>query len=266
MDAQTTSVFCCTACGVSAEARCTCAVPYDYFTLTQQIELRQRKAAQLYENGMTMQQIADRLKVDRSTIGADLNLGNIPKSKRPKTARNPRGAGRPRGRKTKPPGVKQAQRSIDVTPETWEEVKLRAAKAGMPASQLIGQLLTRTTEIDPATLSMTAQEKLAAAIRQADKKRANEFEQLVQAEVTKRNRAAFPRLQEAQDKAYQTERTYRQFMEKQKKIMTMAEYTLVCSCLHPDSRGSVSEERLMRAFQMFEPRVFALTGERKKNA
>jgi hypothetical protein len=262
MDAQTTSVFCCTACGVSAEARCTCAVPYDYFTLTQQIELRQRKAAQLYENGMTMQQIADRLKVDRSTIGADLNLGNIPKSKRPKTARNPRGAGRPRGRKTKPPGVKQAQRSIDVTPETWEEVKLRAAKAEMPVAQLIGQLLTSTTEVDPATLSMTAQEKLAAAIRQADKKRTNEFERLVQAEVTKRNQAAFPRLQEAQDKAYQTERTYRQFMEKQKKLGTMRDWNNLMMCLHPDTRRATSDEKFDEAFRWVQTKKFAITGEK----
>jgi hypothetical protein len=175
---------------------------------------------------------------------------------------------RPPGRKTKPPGVKQAQRSIDLDADTWEQVKVRAAAAEIPAAQFIGALLTATInpEIDLKTLSKTAQNKVGVAIRQHQKKLDREFELRVQAEVKQRNQKAFPVLDKIQKEAYANEKLYREFMQKQKKIMTMDEYTLVCSLLHPDSRISASEERLRRAFQMFEPKVFALTGEKKKNA
>lgn len=263
MDAQTITTLRCTACGALADAKCACGVSYEPLSRTQRMERRQNKATELYKNGLTMEQIADKLKVSRRTIGDDLgNLGETPKSK---TATNPKGAGRPKKvRQPKPPGVKQAQRSIDLDADTWEQVKVRAAAAEIPAAQFIGALLTATInpEIDLKTLSKTAQNKVGVAIRQHQKKLDREFELRVQAEVKQRNQKAFPVLDKIQKEAYANEKLYREFMQKAKKIMTITEYTLVCSLLHPDSRISASEERLRRAFQMFEPKKFALTGEK----
>lgn len=38
-----------------------------------------------------------------------------------------------------------------------------------------------------------------------------------------------------------------------KGIISKATYNLIWSCLHPDSRGSVTDEKLARAFREFEP-------------
>lgn len=273
MDAQTATMpmMCCPACGALAEAKCTCGV--DYEPLAQRTA-RREKASELYKQGLTMQEIADKLGVSQQTISNDLgDLPDIGKSKRPKTGTNPRGAGRPKGSKNKAPkakrppkqpGVKQAQRSINLLPEVWEQIKVRAAAADMPAAAFIGALLTATVdpEIDLKTLSKTAQDKVAAAIRQATKKLEREFEPRVQAEVKRRNEKIFPLLQQRENEAYRREKLYREYLQRTKKIMTIAEFTLVCSLLHPDSRISASEERLRRAFQMFEPKKFALTGEK----
>lgn len=266
MDAQTTTMMRCTACGALAKAECACGVPYEPLSQAQRVERRRGEASKLYKRGETMEQIADKLKVTARTISEDLrDFEDSSKSNHPKTATNPRGAGRPKKvRPPKPPGVKQAQRSIDLLPEVWEQVKVRAAAANMPAAEFIGQLLTVTIDptIDPKTLSRSGQDRLAAAIRQHQKKLDREFELRVQAATKERTDKLFPMLQKLEDEARLNERIYREFMQKQKKIMTVAEYTLVCSLLHPDSRISASDERLRRAFQMFEPKIFALTGEK----
>lgn len=269
MDAPTITTLCCKACGVLQEARCACGVGYE--PLSKRMERRREEATDLYKSGLTEQQIADKLNVSQSTIRDD--LVDTTKSKHTKTTTNPKGAGRPKDSKSKtpkakrqpkPPGVKQTQRSIDLDADTWEQVKVRAAAAEIPAAQFIGALLTATInpEIDLKTLSKTAQNKVGVAIRQHQKKLDREFELKVQAEVKQRNQKAFPVLDKIQKEAYVNEKLYREFMQKQKKIMTVVEFTLVCSLLHPDSRISASEERLRRAFQMFEPKKFALTGEK----
>ena len=263
MDAPTITTLRCTGCGALADAKCACGLSYEPLSRTQRMERRRDKATELYKAGLTMEQIADKLKVSRRTVGEDLgDLGESPKSK---TATNPKGAGRPKKvRQPKPPGVKQAQRSIDLDADTWEQVKARAATANMPAAKFIGALLTATInpEIDLTTLSKTAQNKVSAAIRQHQKKLDREFESLVQGEVKTRMATANASTTAARNEAFKQEKFYREFMAKQKKIMTVAEFTLVCSLLHPDSRISASEERLRRAFQMFEPKKFALTGEK----
>ena len=177
------------------------------------------------------QRVADKLNVDQKTVSRDLDeLGIKPKSKR----------GRPKkARPSKPPGVKQAQRSIDLHPEVWKMVKARATTAGVSVAELIGQLLTATIDpnVDPKTLPKTAQEKLAAALRQQQRKERADFERLVQGEVVKRMVTASAAAQKKANDGYEREKMYREFLAKQKKLMTAAEFTLVCSLLHPDSRA-----------------------------
>jgi hypothetical protein len=69
-----------------------------------------------------MQRIAEVLKVSREQIGRDLICTHV-QIKRPRTASNPRVAGRPKGRTPKRNGVRQIQRAIDATPEEWEAFK-----------------------------------------------------------------------------------------------------------------------------------------------
>ena len=65
-----------------------------------------------------------------------------------------------------------------------------------------------------------------------------------------------------QREAAETKTLYEELMRKQKKIMSVADFTFLLSCLHPDSRVSVSEDKLKRAFQLLAPKKFALTGEK----
>lgn len=266
MDAQTTVTVRCIACGKLGEVRpsCGCGATFEY------ISPGELAAKAVEENpNLSDREIANKLGVGKDTVRRARTTGaNAPVEPRTGKDGKTRQMPRKRGRPPKPPGVKQAQRSIDLLPEVWEQVKARATAGNMTVAEFIGQLLTVTVDptIDPTTLSRTGQDKLAAAIRQHRKILEREFEQRVAAEYTARVKRYFPELEKMEREARDTQRTYERLRRETKTPMTMAEYTLVCSCLHPDSRGSVSEERLMRAFQMFEPKVFALTGERKKNA
>ena len=271
MDAPTITTMYCKSCGAQTDAKCACDVGYE--PLAQRMERRRDMASELYKSGLTIQQIANKLDVGSETVRRDLSdLPNVGELKRPRTATNPKGAGRPKGSKTKkpkvkrakPPGVKQAQRSIDLLPEVWEQVKTQAAAVGIPASAFIGTLITATIDpaIDLKALSKTAQDKVATAIRQHQKRLDREFESRVQAATKQRTDKVFPLLEKMEQEARDAERNYRGLTKAVKTPMTVAEYTMVCSLLHPDSRISASEERLRRAFQMFEPKKFALTGEK----
>jgi hypothetical protein len=81
-------------------------------------------------------------------------------------------------------------------------------------------------------------------------------------EIREHIQRIMPTLQQERNQAFKTEQFYREFMQKQKKIMTTDEFRLVLSCLHPDYRDSVTKERLNRAFLLFEPKKFAITGEK----
>ena len=278
MDVQTALTMRCTACGALAQASCQCGAPYEALSQAENIQKRREQVAEHAAAGMVQAEIAAKLNVSQQTISGDLgNLPNVGKSRpHAKTGRNPKGAGRPRGggggvgskpRPTKAPGVKQAQRSINLHPDVWQLVKERAAAASLPAADLIGQLLTAQIDpqVDVRALSKTAQDKLAAAIRQYRRKLDGEYEQRRIAEVRAHIERITPDLQAQKSKAIETERFYREWLEKQKKKMSIEDFRLISSCLHPDSRASVSEEKLTRAFQLFEPLQFALTGIPKKH-
>jgi len=122
-------------------------------------------------------------------------------------------------------------------------------------------------EIDRAALSMSAQQKLDAAIRQEKRKLAAEFEQLVQAKVTEIiNEGVLPswkrRLEEAETVLRRNRR---------RGAMTMAEFRNILSCLHTDRFSQLFpgmeidpslRRRFDRAFQEFKRvKVFLVSEE-----
>jgi transcriptional regulator with XRE-family HTH domain len=224
------------------------------------------------ERGFKQEQIAKQLGVTQKTISIDLeNYTKGINQKHAKTKSNPKGAGRRKGQRSTPTPHKK-QPDVATLMDVGLSVAEIAAKTGIGKRQ-IRHIVERVAveraaeakaeaQIDRNDLSLTAQQKFDTAIRQHTRKLDTAFEQRVQAELTKRFERAFPMLQQEKNAAFQREQTYREFMQKQKKIMAVADFTLVLSCLHPDSRASVSEERLKRAFQILQPKKFALTGER----
>ena len=99
--------------------------------------------------------------------------------------------------------------------------------------------------IDPSALSISAQQKLNIAIKQAARKQEVEIEKKVRAEV---NRWLTEDLLPVYRK---NEALYKLMIEKRKGVMTSAEYKMIWSCLHADSRKSVSDEKLNKAFNLF---------------
>jgi len=117
-------------------------------------------------------------------------------------------------------------------------------------------------KIDPTTFSMTARQKLDAAIRTKTKEIEREYdEKRIKANIEHWARH-FPEMRKKENEASERERTYREFMAQQKKIFSADEYTAIIRCLHPDSRGTVSDGKLADAFRLFKAKKFALTGEK----
>jgi predicted transcriptional regulator len=203
----------------------------------------------LYAEGWTMERIAERLGVTKMTISNWLaNCKEPLQLKRAKSASNPKGAGRPKGRK-KPeprPGEKQIQVSVNVAPEDWEQYKAKADEAGMSAAAMLGAVIAEP-EIDHTTLSMTAQQKLDAAIKQRARVLAEDFDARVLAEVERRlDAVVLPAWKETIDWAEAVRK-------RDKGILTAAEYRLLRSCLHPDRvLDSAVKRKFEEAFGIIE--------------
>ena len=94
-------------------------------------------------------------------------------------------------------------------------------------------------------LSTAAQQQLDATIRQHKKNLDAEFNKCVEEEVARRMRNfVVPHFEE--EIAF-----YEKTVKTRKGIMDNAAYRLIWSCLHDDSRKSVSTERLNKAFNIW---------------
>jgi transposase len=151
----------------------------------------QRKpiADRLYKQGLTQEQIATQLGVSQQQISKDLD-GLQPSSKPPR----PKG-GRPKGsgKKTKPEDKREHDQRNERIAALYDQgipVKDIAAEVGL-VDRHVHRIIERVHReaappVDPSTLSMSAQEKLNAALRQHIRQLDLEFEGRVRAECEKR--------------------------------------------------------------------------------
>jgi hypothetical protein len=110
------------------------------------------------------------------------------------------------------------------------------------------------TVIDWATVTGKAKEREAVMRRQIHREVEAQFEPRVQAEVAARV--------EAQSEIMKrTSAQYRLVLNARKGILTRAAYDLIRSCLHPDSRLSVTNEKLAEAFRIFNEAEILLLNE-----
>jgi hypothetical protein len=282
MDAQTTLTLRCTACGALTQAACGCGAGYAYMSPGEMA------AKAVKDNpGMSNVALADKLGIDESTVrkARKSTSGNPEVEKRTgkdgRTRRMPRKKSEPsgekrkkstkstRGYKTRPAEQHAAASQVLDAGKTREQTAIEtgltehqvqlATERELGRREMLGELLSAA---DTKHFSESGALRIDAAIRVQKKALERDYEQRRTKEVQQLFERAFPKLQEKENAASKREQTYHEFMKKQTKIMTVAEYTLVCSLLHPDSRASASDERLRRAFQMFEPKKFPLTGEK----
>jgi hypothetical protein len=209
------------------------------------------------------------LNVDKATISRDIDKSELLHDatiKPSKTETNPKGAGRPKGsgkkdkkeaksvKPAKPAPVKAldvkgrvAGVDIKVAPDVWREFNDNAHGEGLSATAKIAELVTNAVQppVDPSTLSLSAQEKLASALKRERQKLKIEIEKEVRADV---NRWLADDLLPVYRK---NEALYKLMIEKRKGVLTSTEYKMIWSCLHADSRKSVSDEKLNKAFNLF---------------
>jgi len=216
----------------------------------------------------TMERIGEALGVGQGTISKDLGnsfQGN--KLKPAKTTSNPKGAGRPKGTRLKAEPVKFGRdvREKVATLVLDEGKTFKEAEAETGVSNIVARTAVAHEQgrrraqadppIDPDTLSFSARQKFDAAIRQHKRKLELEFEPRVQ-----------QRLQDllgdtvlpAYNKSYVE---YQEVTKTRKGLMDKATFNKIRRCLHPDSRQSVSDDRLHDAFQLFSKMELLLLDE-----
>jgi IS30 family transposase len=209
----------------------------------------QRKpiAEKLYKEGFTMEQIATQLGVSHVTISNDLQFVSDLQIKKPaKSATNPKGAGRPRGKKKQATADKHEK--IIALHDAGMKPKEIAALVGYSDPRMVDRVLevehvrrdAHSGELPPEELSKTAQQKLESAIRQHKLKLDAEFDIRVRAEMKRYlDDVALPSyLKEIKE----IERTIRD----RRGIMDRVTYRKILSCLHPDR---VADEALKKRFE-----------------
>jgi transposase len=233
---------------------------------------RKRIAEYLYgKREWTMERIAEALGVGKSTVARDLdNFPSVGKLNSAKTDTNPKGAGRPKGRTAGPqphrrkntPTTEQHIASMVLDGgKSYDEAKNAAGVSAQVVIKSVAREEGRREAqadpiIDPATLPKTAQQKLAAAERQQRKRLDLEF----QDRVTERVQNA---LEDILAALKAREAQARLIMRSRKGIMQREIYRLILSCLHPDSRANVSDEKLAEAFQAFRRLELLLVAEKE---
>jgi IS30 family transposase len=227
----------------------------------------QRKpiAEQLYKQGFTMESIATQLGVNHGTISRDLRefVHDAQIKKPAKTASNPKGAGRPKGKKSESrrgempaPVTKQAREIVRPLVEDNKPVNRKQLQKEYGISENVFQVATameearqeaieEKTALDPNFLSKTAQEKLAMAIKQHKRRLDDEFERRVLDEARKRmDEISLPHW-----KAQVVEA--KKLFDKRKALMDKATFNTIRRALHPDSRYAISDRMLGEAFNTF---------------
>lgn len=222
-------------------------------------EDRQRIARVLYAppHEWTMQRIGEALKTTQKTISKDLgNLYQGYNSKpHAKTTTNPKGAGRPKSNKLAP----ERRKNTTVTAELAATMVLDQGKTYPEAEAATGfsSTVVRSAvareegrreakaepDIDRALLSMSAQQKLDAAIRQEKRRLELAFAERLHNEVRKwEDEVRLPNLKKQHDE-------YERVIKARRGVMTRAVFRKIWSCLHPDRIERFGDTGLTKLFQ-----------------
>jgi len=119
--------------------------------------------------------------------------------------------------------------------------------------------------IDASTLSMSAQDKLAAAIRQTKRKldaehaaRLREVDEEIRLRVVAEGKDYLAMVKGREAKVDKDEKFWREMINNHKSPFTADHFKTILMCLHPD--GIRTAEKLTEAFRLFNGRKLQLTG------
>jgi hypothetical protein len=229
-------------------------VAFSDLTPAEQRVERKRIAQKMSEQGFTQEQIAKQLGVTQRTISEDLrdfNLEETSKSKPAKTTTNPKGAGRPKGKRATTP-VQDQQIAAAVLDEgkTREQARQEYNVSNTVVRRAVANEEGRREaladpEIDRSALSLTSQQKLDAAVRQHQRKLDAAFEGRVQEEINQRlDHIILPvwrkKIADAK-KIYDVRRS----------ITDKETFNVILKCLHTDTRKHIGDDIVNDAFSRF---------------
>lgn len=129
---------------------------------------------------------------------------------------------------------------------TTREISAQENLGERAISQILEhERIRRETKVERSDLSLSAQHKFDAAIRQHQRKLDLEFQQRVLDEVRKRiDGMILPHWKQQIDQA-------NQLYAKRKALMNKETFNTIRRALHPDSRQSISDDKLAAAFREF---------------
>jgi len=215
---------------------------------------REERAVSLYKQGFAQEAIAAVLDVAQSTVSEYLRSLSTADKLPPRPSKRGRvNEGRPRGQRPKPKPAEQQQRNDKIVAMSDQGVSSGdIAKEVGVGQRMVDRVLEMEgarregpTQVERSDLSLTAQQKLDAAIRQHQAKLDAAFHNRVLDEVKKRiDEIVLPhwkkQIEEAQ-KLYQHRRG----------AMSKETFNTIRRALHPDSRQSISDKKLGEAFDTF---------------
>jgi ParB-like chromosome segregation protein Spo0J len=191
----------------------------------------------------TQEKIAEALGVSQRQISNYVaNLEVSSKLKPAKTATNPKGAGRP---KTTPrrPEVEDRFSKIEALKDAGLNVKQIATEVGVGPRAVHNALKqadirkTAAAEIDRSDLSLSARQKLDAAIGRYRRELEAQFERRHRERFTDAVNEYLPELKAREKKANET-------LNRHKGPMPRSLYLKIVKCLHPDRKLGVDEREL----------------------
>jgi len=210
---------------------------------------RKRQAEHLYKNGLTQQAIASMLGVSQRTISADLETLEATSKVNDRQDRLGRkNTGRPKGRPQK--AVEREERVAALKDEglTVKEISKVVGLGERAVNQALEHVEIKreaVLDIDPATLSMSAQKKLEIAIRQHQARLSASFQKTVNDEIKARIDGII--LPDWKKKIGEAKNIYNRRL----KFMSKEIFNTIRRALHPDSRHSISDKKLAEAFDAF---------------
>lgn len=224
-------------------------------------EDRRRIAAYLYgEQKWTMQRIAEALGSGVKTISRDLEGFVIPtKPPRPK-------GGRPKGaaRKNESAKAKAAAKLVLDEEKTYSEAEAEFGLSNTVIRSAVAREEGRREasaepDIDPETFPKSWKQKFDATMARYQRKLDLELESRVHSEF----RAA---VQGYIDNFHEAEAMYHRVIKGRRGLLSKSTFMLILSCLHPDSRVSVSQGKLAEAFRVFRTLELELVAEPEHRA
>ena len=245
-------------------------LPWATMSKVDQLAHRNAKIIELEQKGFTQKDTAAVLGISQNTVSLALaNLSTIDKSKSAKTAANPKGAGRPRGRRRTAPTADISQKMAQAVLDEGRTLEQVTRDFNLPSVQhaklaVAEERGRRRAEpiLTPEMLSLSAQEKLAAAMRQHQRKLDAGYEQRVREAI----RAGIHDALETTVLPFYEEKLalYEQVTKARQGFMKKTDYNKIRFCLHPDQYMSRTPEQRNAASQLWEELETVLLSEADK--